>query len=76
MKTVLVRIGAIMLDGALISLLIGLWFRYLGHTVMDGSSAMYARLFGRASLFMKLGAGFLVGAVVLLVVCYLFFRNR
>ncbi len=76
MKTTLVRIGAIMLAGALISLLIGLWFRYLGHSVMDGSSALYARLFNRASLFMKLGAGLLAGAVVLLGACYLFFRNK
>ena len=65
-----------MLAGALISLLIGLWFRYLGHTVMDGSSALYGRLLSRASLFLKLGCGLLAGAVVLLAGCYLFFRNK
>jgi hypothetical protein len=76
MKTVLVRIGAVMLAGALISLLIGLWFRYLGHSVMDGSSALYGRLFSRASLFLKIGCSLMAGAVVLLTVCYLFFRHK
>ena len=68
MKKTFLIAGIVLLIAALLCFGISIWFHHLGGSVMDGSAALYARLFRRQELFLRLGIGLSIPGAVLLVI--------
>ena len=75
MKKTFLIIGIVLLIAALLCFGISIWFHHLGGSVMDGSAALYARLFRRQQLFLHLGIGMSVPGAALLAISLIMKAN-
>ena len=68
MKKTFFIIGIVLLIAALLCFGMSIWFHHMGGSVMDGSAALYARLYRRQQFFLRLGIGLSIPGTVLLVI--------
>ena len=75
MKKTFLIIGIVLLIAALLCFGISIWFHQMGGSVMDGSAALYARLFRRQQFFLRLSIGLSVPGAALLVISLIMKAN-
>ena len=75
MKKTLSIIGVLLIVMAAVCFLAAYFFHWSAHSVMDGSAALYARLFRRQNLFLYLGTGSLATGIMVLLMSHVL-KNR